>query len=461
MATAARTLALDLGSSSVRAVVFDADLRPETVARRPVELTQDGSGAATLDAEEYLAATVACVDQLHAGGALAGTAVVAAACQWHSLLAMDANYRPIGPGLSWMDTRAETEGPGPADPVDFHRRTGAWWHALYWPVRIAWLRRQGSRAQRWAGLAEYLTRELMGVPDASLSFASGTGALDTMTGRWDPEALELAGVTEAALPPIAPDRYRGRLRHEYRRRWPELAEAQVALAVGDGAASAAGVGCMGPNQLSVTLGTSAAIRIVVPGMPEPPSTVWRYRLDADRSVLGLAYSAGGVLYDWVCRVVGEHPGDAALAGLAPGAHGLVSLPFHAGHRPPLPAHGVGTVHGLRLATTAVDLVAATLEGICHELAEGARQLDPDGRATAVLGGGAVSASPWLARRLAAAFGGRAMRSLEREVGARGAAALATGVDPAPRFESVAASPDEVAAMAEAARHHRALRAALP
>jgi len=452
-----RTVALDLGSSSVRAVAFDTELRPVRVARRQVELRQDASGAATIDADEYLGAAVACLDELHAHGALRDTRTVAASCQWHSLLPMDGSYRPLGPGLSWMDTRPVPTGPPPDDPVDFHRRTGAWWHALYWPVRIAWLRGEGLVADRWAGLAEYLTFRLLGVPAATLSSVSGTGALDTVTGRWDAEALSRAGVAESALPPVAPDDFRGRLVDTYARRWPELAGAGWALAIGDGAASALGSGCTGPDRLSVTVGTSAAVRVVVPGAPEPEEHVWRYRVDSRRSVFGVAYSAGGALYHWVAGLVGGYPGDPALDALAPGAHGLVSLPFHAGHRPPLPAYGVGTLHGLRLATTRADVVAATLEGVCHELADGARHLDPTGRATAVLGGGAVAASPWLGRRLAAAFGGRAVRCLVADVGARGAAALATGFTPAPIQEIVEVPDSDVAAMADAARHYRALR----
>jgi gluconokinase len=454
-------LGLDLGSSSVRAIVFGEALRPVAMARRAAALRQDAHGAATFDGDAYVDTTAACIDELHGNGVLAGVTAVAASCQWHSLLPLDAANRPIGPGLSWLDTRATGDSHRrPADPTAYHSRTGAWWHPLYWPMRIAWLRAQGVPAQRWSGLAEHLANRLLGSPAVSVSYASGTGALDTSACVWDPEALDLAGVTGEQVSVIAPDGWRGRLAPAYARRWPELASAEWALPVGDGAASAIGTGCMTPQRLSVTVGTSAAVRLVCPGTPPIADLVWRYRVDSGRSVVGAAYSGGGVLHHWVTHLVGGDPGEAALEALAPGQHGLVALPYHAGLRPPRPADASGTLHGLRLSTTPVDVVAATSEGFCHEVADGGRLIDPDRKAVAVLGGGAVAASAWLARRLAAAFGGKALRCLDAEVGARGAAALALGVEPILRLEPVEATVAEVAAMAQAAERHSVLRGLL-
>lgn len=453
-------LAFDLGSSSVRAVVFDADLRPATTVRHAAAIEQDAAGAATLDADDYLEAVAACLDELHGNGALAGVTAVASSCQWHSLIPLTGTARPAGPGLSWMDTRpTPPEGLVPADPADFHQRIGAWWHGLYWPARIAWLRGHGVRPARWIGLGGYLGLRLLGEEAMSVSEASGTGALDTTVCRWDPEALDLAGVTERELPAVAPDSWRGQLIGGYARRWPDLAGVPWALPIGDGAASAFGSGCGGPDRLSVTVGTSAAVRLVGHGTVIAPDRAWRYRLDHERSILGIAFSGGGILHDWVEKLAGK-PSEEELSARRPGGHHLVSLPFHAGHRPPLPAEAAGTLHGLRMSTDATDIMAATLEGVCHELADGARALDPDEVTMSVLSGGAVAASPWLSRRLAAVFGGRALRCVDAEVGARGAAALATGADPAPRIERLEVPPSDVDDMSEAGHRHRELRGLL-
>ncbi|HEY3501865.1 MAG TPA: FGGY family carbohydrate kinase [Actinocatenispora sp.] len=465
--TSTRILALDLGSSSVRAVVLTVDGTrltpvPGAAVREDARINQDARGAAELDLDAYLGATVACLDELSDAGKLAGVDTIAISTQWHSLLGLDARGEPAGPCLSWMDLRPTLPaGRAPADADAYHDRTGAWWHPFYWPVRIGWLRAHGVDARRWVGLPEYLGLKLWGEPTASVSSASGTGALDTRTCRWDAEALALAGVTEDQVPPLAGDDWAGQLTGEYRKRWPELAGARVAPPLGDGAASALGSGCFAPDRLSVTVGTSAAVRLVTPDADTPAPAVWRYRVDHRRAVFGVAYSGGGVLDEWVTGLLGTDPDEqeAELVGLAPGGHGLVCLPYHAGHRPPAadPVGAGGTLYGLRMTTTPGHVLAATLEGVCHEVADGAHAVDPAGAALPMLGGGAIAASTWLTDRLTAALGGTAERCVDPEVGACGAAAGALGIDYTPATEDVSVPAGEVTAMAAAGARHRALR----
>src|SRR3954447_24715542 len=105
-----RVLALDLGSSSARAVVLEVagdTLRPvpDSAVREHVRVRPDAHGGAELDVAAYLGATVECLDELHATGRLDGVGTVAISTQWHSLLGLDAAGRPAGPCLSWMDLR--------------------------------------------------------------------------------------------------------------------------------------------------------------------------------------------------------------------------------------------------------------------------------------------------------------------------------------------------------------------
>src|SRR5207248_25930 len=75
-------------------------------------------------------------------------------------------------------------------------------------------------------------------------------------------------------------------------------------AIGDGAAACAGSGCASLENWSLTIGTSSAIRVVVP--PEqviPPMGLWLYLIDAKRAVLGGALSEGGNLLTWLDSVL--------------------------------------------------------------------------------------------------------------------------------------------------------------
>lgn len=436
-----KVLALDLGTSSVRAIVQEGERRV-ALARRPVRLRVDDGGRADLDPEEYLDGLVACLDEVH--DRLEGVEAVATSCQWHSLLALDRAGRPVTSLLTWADTRVPYGGranaPGAGcrgsgkDAAAFHRRTGAWYHPLYWTVRVPWLRaRAGERAWSFAGLAEYVTRRLLGDPAASVSMASGTGMLDLAAARWDGEALELADVTEDRLPPLAPRGWSGVLEPRWARRWPALRGVPWLPAVGDGAAAtigACGTAADRPDRISVTVGTSAAVRVAHPlaGAFPLPDGCWRYLVDHDLAVTGIAFSAGGNVFAWAERTL-LLPADVESALFALGERppdGLIAVPDLAGARPPRPA-ATGSVSGLTLATGPVEILAALLDGVSEQIAAGVRTLAaalPEPPTAVVLGGGAMAASAWWRRNLAARLAVPVEPEAEAEASAMGAIRLA-------------------------------------
>ncbi len=457
-----RVLALDLGSSSVRALVCDAAARPipGLLARQPIQLRQTDDGAGELDADAYVAALVACLDDLQAAGALDGVELVATSSQWHSVLAVGSDGSAVSPVLTWIDTRARPTH-APADPAAFHERTGAWVHPLYWTAKVPWLRaRLGSSAVRFVGLPDYVRGVLLGDDATSLSMASGAGMLDLRGRCWDTEALELAGLSpDAAELPALDDTPRA-LAPRWHRRWPALRQALWYPAVGDGAASNLGSGCSRPDAVAVTVGTSAALRVVHSSDHPPPSpTVWRYRVDADRLVSGIAFSGGGVLHAWAVQLLRLDPD--AEPGIPPGTSGLLAVPLHAGSRPPGTAPpGSGLVAGLSLDTSADEFLAATMEGVALEAERALATLEKlfGTSLDVVLGGGAVDASPWWQRAFAATFDRPVRIADDREVGARGAAALALGLDLPRPVDEVRPDPEDAARMAQVRTKYAALRA---
>ncbi|MDG4796840.1 FGGY family carbohydrate kinase [Micromonospora sp. WMMD1082] len=437
-----KILALDLGTSSVRGLVLDGDARPQpgALARRGVVLTVDDEGGGTLDARGYLACLVECLDELSGQGRLDGVELVAISGQWHSVLPLDAAGEPLGPVLTWLDTRPvpSAAATGPADPDAFHQRTGTWWHRCYWSVRMPWLRAHtGARVARFTGLVEYVLAQLLTDAPMSMSQASGTGLLDLRTLDWDAEARALAGSHGADLPELAPRDWHGRLRAEYARRWPALARARWAPPLGDGAASNVGSGCVEPTRAAVTVGTSSAVRLLqrMPAhtdLTALPHRLWRYRVDHDHVVTGAAYSSGGNLFAWAERELRLPTGtalDAALASLPPDGGRPADIHF-GGDRPPggQPA-GLGELRGLGFGTTAVEMLAGLMYGVCEQVVDDLAVLESTvGRPVeVVLGGGAMAASVWWRQAFAAVLAPRRVRfGRHPEIGATGAALVATG-----------------------------------
>ena len=471
----ARVLGLDLGTSSVRALVFDdrGVALPDALARRPTSLEISDEGKAELDPDEVVAAVGECLDELAGRGELDQVELVATSCAWHSVVALDAAGRRQTGALTWADTRAAPLVPELRSRGDMDRlqaATGARPHTLYWTVKLPWLARQLSPAPaRYLGLAEYVTGALLRDPSASVSMASGTGLLELATATWDAQALELAGVDERALPVIAPGGWAGRLGPEGARRWPSLAGATWHPATGDGAASNVGAGCVSPDRVAVNVGTSAAIRAVEPAETAAPlhRELWRYLVDDRQVVSGAAFSGAGNLYAWLRQVTtlpAEGSVEKELAAVPPGSRGVVVMPYHAGSRPPLDlAAGSGAITGISLATTAVEILSATLEAVCYRLAAGYEALaatlpaEPE----VVASGGAIVASPWWQQTLADVLGRPVRLVDEPEASARGAALLALGQTTEPAtVRVVEPRPDAVEAQRAARALHEDLAARL-
>lgn len=434
-------LALDVGTSSVRAAVFNREGHPVPGRYHRIECEASATPGGGLEhhAPRLLDAIARSVDAVlahHRGEAIEGVGV---ATFWHGLLGFDRAGRPVTPIYMWGDTRSADEATLLRDALDedaLHVRTGCHVHPSYWPAKLRWLARERPeevrRVVRWGSIGEALELELFGEAATSVSMASGTGLLDQESLRWDPEALVAAEFeNDRQLFPLV-DRTEPRrgLRPAWARRWPALRSAAWFPAVGDGAASNVGSDCLDPSRIALNVGTSAALRIVTEAPPAPPPGLWRYRLDRRRSLVGGATSEGGNVYGW-CRDVLRLPDEAEiereLQTRTPDAHGLTVLPFVAGERAPgWRGDRRAVIAGVALDTDPLDILRAALEGVALRLALIYDLLAPHAtpRHEVIASGGALGRSPAWLTIVADALGHPITWSPEEEATSRGAALLA-------------------------------------
>ena len=434
-------IALDVGTSSARAGLYDAAGRPVAdrfhQVRYEPRITADGG--VEHDPAVLLDAVAACLDAITAGTRRDGDILgVGVTTFWHGLLGFDAAGRPATPVYTWADSRAAGDAATlreRLDEVALHGRTGCHLHASYWPAKLRWLARAQpvivKRVARWGSFGEYLELELFGDAATSLSMASGTGLFDVSAGRWDAEALTAAGLEPTRLFALV-DRTQGRrdLRPSWAGRWPALRAVPWFPAIGDGAASNVGSDCVTSDRIALNVGTSAALRLVPSGSAPPPRGLWRYGIDRKTLLLGGATSEGGNVLAW-CRDVLRLPDEAALEEAlghrAPDAHGLTVLPFLAGERAPgWRGDKRGVIDGLSLHTGPLDIVHALLESVALRLAAVYALLAPHATARHVIvaSGGAATRSRWWTQVLADALGHAIAWSHEPEATSRGAALLA-------------------------------------
>jgi gluconokinase len=435
---AAYLASIDVGSSSVRAMLWDAQGRQA----RGLEV-QHGYGrrvtrgwAAELDADQLVALSIRCLAELMrlAGARRAERiAAVGVSTFWHGLVAADDSARALTPVHLWSDVRSTAAAERLRqrfDPEQVRLRTGCPIHSSYWPAKLSWLRERlpelWRRQVMWLSFGDLLFWRLFGHLGTSLSMASGTGLLRLADCRWDDEMLAELRIDPDRLPPLA--RTQQGLRPPYARRLAALAEIPWFHAAGDGALANLGSRCTSRRDRAITIGTSGALRVLHPdAVIGLPTGLWRYRLDERRFVTGGALSNGGNLRDWL-RANLRVP-DRRIDSLrpVPGSHGLTFLPHLFGERSPgYAADAFGAVAGLTAATTAGDIAQAAYEAVAVQFAQLDRKLDEvlPGARRLVASGTALLRSPRWMQMIADATGRPVATSRIREASSRGAALFA-------------------------------------
>lgn len=405
-------LALDIGTSSVRAAIYDGQGRRIEKSfvknERSLDVTEDGG--AEIDAEKAFLQVVEAIEDVLAKVPELSEKVdyAAASCFWHSLVGVDAKGKAVTPVYGWADTRS-------AKYVEVlqknfnetttHNRTGARFHSSYWTAKILWLKTEKpevfAKVKMWLSFSDYLALKLFGEAVTSVSMASGTGIFDIKKCVWDKRLISFLGITPENLPRLAADDETFKLDKKFENRWEKLRDAKWFLAIGDGAANNLGANCTTKDRAALMIGTSGAMRVCFAGDPPKnlPNGLWCYRVDRKYILVGGALSDGGGLYGWLKQNFKLNEDDdhieQEIENRPPAGHGLTFMPFLAGERSTgYHADARGAILGLRSATDAVDIVQAALEAVAYRFAEIYDQLNKICTIKEIIAsGGALRESP--------------------------------------------------------------------
>ncbi|MFL5734437.1 MAG: gluconokinase [Chloroflexia bacterium] len=435
-------LTIDVGSSSLRTNLYTAGA--EQVSDVGAQLSYDvrvtPDGGVEIDPEALLACLLAAIDEtLERAGEGARRIEGVGMCSLVSnVMGVDAEGRPTTPIYTWADTRCAREAAELRAEMDegaVRERTGCPIHTSYLPARLLWLKRERpeahGRTATWVSLGEWLQLKLLGRAGQSLSVASWGGLLNRHTLDWDAEWLSYLEIDRARLPRLVDfdEPMRG-LRDEYAERWPALGEVPWYPCLADGVTGNLGSGCSTPEDVAVQVGTSGAMRAVVPGTPPTvPEGLWCYRVDQESSLLGGALSEGGNVLAWVrdtLRVDDMEALEQEVARMEPDGHGLTVLPFLAGERSPgWAGEARGAITGISLGTTPADIMRATQEAITYRFGlayDLLRPALPPTRRVVASGAALLNVPGWTAV-LADVLGTPVTALAEKEASSRGTALL--------------------------------------
>ena len=435
-------LALDIGTSSVRAIAFDQfgeTVGSDVRLTYAMDTTQDGG--VEIDAERLLDTVCRVLDGFcdQEGADTIQIRGVGISTFWHNVVGVGADGRAVTPLISWADTRPASVMPELKDLLDEtanHARTGCVLHPSYLPAKLLWFARihddKFQQATRWMSIGEYIGLRFFGQARCSISMASGTGLLNPHTCTWDRDTLSALPVEEEQLSPLTDlhTPFVG-LTDEFSARWPALRDVPWWPAVGDGACSNIGSGCVSASRTALMVGTSGAMRVMWPADAFTiPDGLWCYRADGHRILMGGAVSNGGNVYGWMRETLqldSQEAIEQSLTATAPAAHGLTILPFWAGERSPgWHASARATISGMTLHTTPLDILRAGLEATTYCLAsiyERLQAVNTEGREIIASGAGLLQSPAWM-QMMADVLGRPVTASAVQEASSRGVVLLA-------------------------------------
>ena len=402
----ALVLGIDSSTQSTKVEVRDAD-SGELVAQGRAPHPATTPPRSEQDPSAWWDALGAAMEA--AGNAATDAAAVAVAGQQHGMVVLDADDAVIRPAKLWNDTESAPDAQwltsrlGRADPgggeAAWAAACGSVPVAAFTITKLSWLHR--TEPEAWARVArvclphDWLTWKLTGAFVTDRGDASGTGYFSAALGEY---ALDLLAIVDEDVDwiPRLP-----RVLQPSECAGTTIAfglDAVVAPGTGDNMAAALAL-ALRPGDVAISLGTSGTVYTV----SESPTH------DASGAVAGFADAAGRFLplvctlnatkvTDSMARWLGaDYAQFAALAlDAAPGAGGVVVVPYFDGERTPNRPDASGVISGLRTDTTAEQLARAAVEGVVCGLLDGLDALTRAGvRADGdivLVGGGARSAA---------------------------------------------------------------------
>lgn len=384
-------LAVDIGSSSCRAVLFDFKRKGIVTGRKDYSFQERRPGWMEQDPHSILRAFHESVRQVtsHPRTKKYHIRCLSLSSVLHSLLPVDGQGRPLAPLQTWGDNRARLEDfEWRFKPHSLYRRTGCVFHPSYPFCKILWMREHQTglfnKAAKFISIKSFILATLFKRFVEDISVASATGLFNSRSMLWDTEALALTGLNEKRLPElISPYEAVGQLGSGRAKELGLPPGTLVIAGAGDGPLANLGGGSFSSGETNVTVGTSAAVRVTTKRpIFDPKRRLWCYRLDEDYFIFGGSSNNGAYMRQWAIDHFGFRGSaldtldtmdelnrmDGKIMQRLNGSKGLLFYPFLRGERSPYWEPGLrGGLLGFTTGHDRYDFMRATMEGLACNL----------------------------------------------------------------------------------------------
>ena len=384
-------LALDQGTTSSRAIVFDRQARMVAMAQRELPQHYPQPGWVEHDPEQIWEGQLGCARQAlqQAGATAADLAAIGIANQRETTVLWErASGRALANAIVWQDRRTAADCTrlrerGLEDEI--RQRSGLLLDPYFSATKIAWLldhvplaRQRAQRGELAVGTVDaWLLFRLTGgaVHATDISNASRTQLLSLQTLQWDPQLLAWFGIPPAILPRIVDSSgvAGSTLAHWFG------APVPIAGIAGDQQAATFGQACFRPGMAKNTYGTGCFLLLHAGNTPPAPgkgllaTAGWRLADGKCDYLLEGSVFAGGAVVQWLrdgLGIIGAASEIEDLARQVPDTGGVVLVPAFAGLGAPYwDPNARGALLGLTRGTTRAHVARAALEAIALQSTE--------------------------------------------------------------------------------------------
>jgi gluconokinase len=355
----------------------------------------------------------------------------------HSIMAVDAQSKPLTPLIIWADTRSTPQAKVLRNTplgIRLHHETGAPVHPMSPLCKLIWWKENHpdiiKTAHKFISIKEFVMYHLCGEYVVDYSIASASGLFNIHTLHWHNEIFPLTGIKAEQLSKPVNATFTVNIKPEIQKRL-SLPDVPVIMGASDGCLAQLGSGAMNKNDLTITIGTSAAVRRVsARNLNDPQLRLFNYPLDENRLISGGASNNGTVIIDWfnrefnsVSQNLNEFVKDTDT--IPPGSEGLIALPYLQGERAPIyNPQARGVFFGVTMRHTSAHFKKALLEGICFEILSIVKSVEsvhgPSDKI--VVSGGFTYSAAWV-QLLSTVLGRKLIQSEVNDASAMGAATI--------------------------------------
>lgn len=429
---------VDLGTTNIKAAVYDQDLHLMAWERVPVCYERIGPEV-SFDAELYVDALLQLLKRLFAqdGVERGKIAEIVFTGQAESLVVLGGDGKPLMPAISWMDERSQEECSALARDFpapEFERVTGQQAMLPTWPAtKILWIRNHRpevfAAAATYMLLKDYVVCRLTGVRQADRSIATFTGYFDIYTGTYWRRMLQHLQVREAQLPVLAePCTAAGNVT-------PAAADflgipeaALVNHGTLDHFAGMIGTGNVTPGTVNLSLGTVMGLAALAgePATGRNCGIAMHYGFLPEMHVMLPVAESGGASLEWFRRTCMPDVSYADLNAVLERRERharLLFLPYLVGaNAPEFDRRASGVFWGLRVEHDRYDMAEAVMKGVAFLLRRNCEFMEERGvQINRIIATGGGAGSDVWCQMQADITGCPVSRPAEREAACLGAA----------------------------------------